>query len=558
MSVATTDAACAGGNGSAIATVSNGGVPPFVFSWSSGSGTGPNANLPAGNYTVTVTDSSGCTATAGFTINQGQSLTLTVSTVDALCNGANGQATVAALGGIAPYNYAWNFNSLSGSTVSLPAGNYVVTGTDANSCSQTASCTINQPPPISVQETQTNIQCFGGSNGSISLTAGGGTGPNYTFGWTPNVSNNNNANLLTAGSYTIVVTDANNCTISVDYIVTEGEPLAITSQVEDVLCFDQNNGAISVSASGGVPAYQYVAVGSNGQLSSSNGQFTNLAAGAYIIIITDQNLCTDTITAEVLNPAPLQDSLVPHNISCFNANDGTIAVITSGGTPDYTYAFSNGDNNNSGQFYHLPPGNYSVTISDANGCRDSLATVLTQPQQILIGISPDSLVMNLGQTIQLQGLSNYDPAATYQWGPPFGLSCYNCPSPLIEVNTSQLYTVTVSVNINGNTCTVDTSIYVTVIPHYDIFIPNVFSPNKDGNNDYFEIYGQLSTMKYVEVEIFDRSGEKVFESTDINFKWDGTYKGKPLPPTVLVYTLHVVFIDNHSEKLFKGGLTLLR
>jgi gliding motility-associated-like protein len=97
-----------------------------------------------------------------------------------------------------------------------------------------------------------------------------------------------------------------------------------------------------------------------------------------------------------------------------------------------------------------------------------------------------------------------------------------------------------------------------VIPNYDIFIPNSFTPNGDGNNDLFQIFGNLPALKFLAIEIYDRIGEKVFESNDLRFTWDGNYKGRPAQPGVFVYTLRVGFIDNHSEKIYKGSLTLLK
>jgi gliding motility-associated-like protein len=114
------------------------------------------------------------------------------------------------------------------------------------------------------------------------------------------------------------------------------------------------------------------------------------------------------------------------------------------------------------------------------------------------------------------------------------------------------------VAINGTNCYAYTEVPVTVIKNYDLFIPNVFTPNGDGANDLFRLFGNLPALKFVEMQIFNRTGEKVFESNDINFSWDGTYKGKALEPQVLVYTLYAVFLDNHSEELFKGSITILR
>ena len=119
-------------------------------------------------------------------------------------------------------------------------------------------------------------------------------------------------------------------------------------------------------------------------------------------------------------------------------------------------------------------------------------------------------------------------------------------------------TVNVSVDINGNTCTTSQLVPVTIIPNYDLFIPNAFTPDNNGANDFFEFYGNKKGIQYLEVMIFNRIGEKVFESNDIDFKWDGTYKGVLQQPGVYVYTINTVFIDGERKEIYKGGVTLIR
>jgi gliding motility-associated-like protein len=120
------------------------------------------------------------------------------------------------------------------------------------------------------------------------------------------------------------------------------------------------------------------------------------------------------------------------------------------------------------------------------------------------------------------------------------------------------YVVHVSVDINGNTCTASNKVNVTVIPNYDVYIPNAFTPDGNGVNDVFEMFGNKKALQYLDVKIFNRIGEKVFESNDIDFKWDGTYKGVLQQPGVYVYTINTVFIDGERKEIYKGGITLIR
>ena len=361
----------------------------------------------------------------------------------------------------------------------------------------------------------------------------------------------------TSGSYPVTLSNQFGCDSVVTNILTVINVSLVASET-DILCNGQSTGTIGATATGGLQPYNYQLT-LNGAPVSNNatGSFNGLAAGSYVVDVTDNFGCTATTNITINQPPALQISDSAVNVSCYGLRDGSITVNALGGTQGYTYAL-NGQTNSSGIFSPLDTGTYEYGVTDANGCADSGAATISQPVPVNISIAPDSLVMDLGKSLQLNAGSNYDPNAHYLWTPAFGLSCYTCPNPIVKINSTASYNVLVTVNINGNNCTADTNITVTVIPNYNIFIPNTFSPNGDGNNDYFQLFGNLPAMKFIDMQVFDRWGEKVFESNDIYFKWDGNYKGKPVPPGVLVYTLRVVFDDDHTEKLFTGSLTVLR
>jgi gliding motility-associated-like protein len=362
----------------------------------------------------------------------------------------------------------------------------------------------------------------------------------------------------TTGSYPVTLTNQYGC----DSVVTTELTVinvSLALHPTDVLCNGGHTGSIVASASGGVNPYNYDLI-NNGSITSSNstGSFNSLTAGNYTVNVTDDFGCTATADTTINEPPLLTSSAVTENVHCFGESNGQITISANGGTPAYAFNLSEQGSNNSGDFASLSAGSYGYTITDANGCTDTSSLIVTEPQAVLINLNPDSVVMNLAETAQLNASSNYDPSANYQWSPPIGLSCYDCPSPVVEIYNSIDYTVTVTTNIGGFDCSAQARLAVTVIPNYDIFIPNTFTPNGDGNNEFFQLFGNLPALKFVEISIFNRIGEKVFESNDLNFKWDGSYKGKLLPPAVYVYTLRTVFVDNHSEKIFTGSLTLLK
>ena len=304
--------------------------------------------------------------------------------------------------------------------------------------------------------------------------------------------------------------------------------------------------------------YSYnLSIAGNTIANNSTGTFNQLSAGNYQISSTDNFGCSGNTSSTIHQPDSLELTETVVNVTCNGAHNGEITLLATGGTQPYNYVLNN-QSNATGAYSGLDTGSYECAVIDSHGCADSTNVSITQPLPVYISISPDSLFVNLGKTIQLNATSNFDPSTTYLWGPSFGLSCIDCPDPVVDINNTAQYTVLVTANINGNNCTADTNITVTVIPDYDLFIPNVFTPNNDGKNDFFQIFGNLPALKFIHIMLFDRIGELVFESNEINFKWDGTFKGQLLPPAVYVYTLRAVFDDDHTDKLYNGTVTLLR
>ncbi|HLP20226.1 MAG TPA: gliding motility-associated C-terminal domain-containing protein, partial [Chitinophagales bacterium] len=234
---------------------------------------------------------------------------------------------------------------------------------------------------------------------------------------------------------------------------------------------------------------------------------------------------------------------------------GSILVTPAGGTPGFSFAFSTTEVNTTGSLTGLSAGTYGYTLTDANGCQVTDNNVdITEPDSLTLSVTPTPVEVKLGNTLQLQTTTNYSGTVNYNWTPQFGLTCYDCADPVFDGIYSQPYTVILT---TPEGCTGTAKFEVTVIPNYDIFIPNAFTPNGDGVNDFWEIFGNLPGIKQIEVMVFNRIGEKVFESNDINFKWDGDFKGTDAPPGVYTYTAKFVWINNHSDANYRGTVTLL-
>lgn len=259
------------------------------------------------------------------------------------------------------------------------------------------------PPAINITHTKTNLGCNGLNNGSINITASGGT-PGYTYSWTgPNgfTSTSEDLNNLAAGNYTVTVKDANNCTK--EQVITISEPTPVVGSVVSTTplsCTGIPNGTATLTVSGGVPPYTLLRSGSANQIISSAGglaTFTGLPAGNLSFLVVDASNCETTIIASLTQPPPLNIILIDTNVSCYGYLDGRIGVEVSGGTPQttspnigYNISWTGGGssfiptpniNDISGVYLitNLAPGSYTVTVIDGNNCQDTASVVISQP-----------------------------------------------------------------------------------------------------------------------------------------------------------------------------------
>ncbi len=567
------DIKCFGGTDGRIKTYVSGGTSPYSYTWSPNVSSNDSAvNLSVGPYSVTVADNNGCTVETAVDISEPAtaiSLTSQSQTEVSCFGGNNGTASVIATGGTPNYNYTWNPNVGSGSSVStLTMGTYTVTVSDNNGCTVATSFTISEPLQIVASNVAADVKCNGGNSGSITVNAQGGTPSvsGYQYTWTPNVSSTNSDTNLTAGTYTIVVSDSLSCTATTTATLSEPSAIQPSATVSDESCFAKADGYITAAASGGAGGFGYEISAAGGAFTSNGSDnFTGLSAGNYQIRVTDANGCTVVSNYTVSSPTEITTSATSDSVNCFGYSDGAIHLTgTTGGNPGgYTYSLAGGSNS-SGNFSDLSAANYTVTVTDTKGCTTTVAVLVEQPEELTLDISTnpasaylDSVIVNMGDPVQLNASSNYTSVA-YSWTPPNGLSCTNCPDPTVTVYNSIRYTLTATARPVKKDCIVKKDIAVTVLKNYQLYLPNAFTPNGDGANDEYEIFGNKAAIKFLEINIFNRWGEKVFESNDINFKWDGKYKGTFLNPGVYVYQLKVVFVDDHSEPDFAGSITLIR
>lgn len=563
------DVACFGGSTGRVFGVAQGGTTPYTYAWSTSPvQTGATANnVPAGTYTVVVRDNNNCTASVSEPVNEPTQLTATISnTVDNICyDGATGQATVTAGGGSLPYLYNWATNpaQTTPTATGLRAGQYNVTVTDDSLCTAITTATINQPTQMQVVPTLVNALCYDSTQASVSLAVTQGTpgsGTAYTYNWNPGGWGTETASNLLAGTYNVTVYDANQCWEARSYTVTQPPQLSISTTHLDASCYSYSDGRIVITAGGGTPIYTY-SVWENGSqvATNTNGTFNGLPLGNYVAQYADANNCIINTPVSIQQPTELLvQSISADSVNCYGYSDGSISVTATGSVPPYTYTINNAISNGDGQFSGLTQGTYNVVITDDHNCSVTTTAIVNEPYLQVLNANPDSLSLILGQTKPIAVTSNYDPNTLYNWSTWQGLDCQNCPNVNVTLYENYIYTVTVTAHPHDLDCETTITIPVTVIPNYDVFIPNAFTPNGDGNNDYFEFYGNKPAIKQMQVQIFNRIGEKIYESNDLNFKWDGHFKGVLQNPAVYVYVLNLVFYDNHVENSYRGSFTLIR
>lgn len=432
---------CNGFNdGKAYVTIS-GGTTPYTYLWSNNQITDTAQNLIAGNYSVTITDNNSCTAVSSVNITEPINLTASISAANNVSckNGNNGNATVSANGGTAPYTYLWSNNQTTATANSLSAGNYVVTVTDANQCITTANVSINEPSALSTANTfQVNVSCNGLSDGYASVTPTGGTAP-YTYLWSNNQLTDTARNLSSA-AYTVTITDNNGCTLMESINISEPLALSVSAQVvQQASCNGFSNGMASANAIGGTGSYTY-----NWDNTQIGDTARNLIAGTYQVTVTDQNSCTATTSVTISEPATLIGVISSsENVSCNGGNDGWAAVNPQGGTAPYTYLWSNTLTTDTAK--NLNAGNYSVTISDQNSCTATTAVIIREPDPLISSISSFS-------NISCQGLNDGSATVNIIGGTaPYTFLWSNSQNTATASNlTAGNYSVTVTDN---NQCT---------------------------------------------------------------------------------------------------------
>ena len=538
------------------------------YTWDHPNGSN-NPRLPSvgvGTYSVTISaDGSNCPPLVIDTLSVPSPDIFDVSfsgIQGATCPGiCDGTAMASATGGTGTINYIWTSGETTANAMNLCAGSNFVTVSD-NICFDVFEIVIPAADSISLAFEQDNPTCYGDQDGFIRLSPSG-SNPPFDILWNdgPVVANRVD---IGAGTYVSTVTDAQGCQRTDTFVLVEPDALVASIAPGDLLqitCAGRDDGRAMITATGGNPGgYTY-----NWQPNiSSTATALGLSPGSYALTVADMSGCSDVLVFDVAEPPAIQFSFgTSTRIQCFGETAPfTVDTAYSGAGGPYTYTVNNGAQNQIGQTINLLGGQYVISVIDTTGCFIDTTIVIDQPPQFNVDIGED-LMVSLGDSARLEiiAVSGAYPIDSIIWNSTNGdLSCQFCPAPWITPVVDGQVNI---IAVDSTGCRAEDELMVFVDARRKVFIPNAFSPNRDGVNELFEVYSGVGVIGIPLMEIYDRWGGKVFEARNLPARrtgsggWDGLRDGEPLNPDVYVYVIQILFADNRVLT-YNGEVQLLR
>ncbi len=558
---------CGQNDGSVTISIT-GGIPNYQILWSTGGNGLTESNLASGPVTVTVTDANGCDTTLTFNVPNTPGATVVISSFNNVTcfSACDGDANALGGGGTAPYNYSWNTVPVqnTATATNLCPGTYTITMVDAVGCSDTAQVTITEPPQLTLIVGTAATICIGQS-ANLTAQGNGGT-PMYIYAWTDGVNNwvvqNPTVSPTVTTTYSCIVTDANNCTSSIQSVtITVNPPLAVNAITTQIAC--QNTQVnLSAVAAGGNGNYTYT--WTPGPLMGSNVTVTATQNQTYTVTVTDNcgtPLATDTVSV-LINPAPIPSFTTSTPAQGCEPLCVTF-VNTTPNTATLTWTFGNNigtSTSSPANFCFNTAGSYDVTltVTDIIGCTGTTTMmnyVTVWPNPIADFSANPNPATELNNIVQYTDLSVGAVSWVWSFGGDSGASTQQ--NPLYTWDTTGTYLVHLYVE-NSYGCWDTISIPQVVQEDYALFIPNTFTPNGDGHNDLFFPQGIGIDAEHYTMYIFDRWGNLIYQTSTWPGGWDGTVQGKG-ECQIDTYVYKIATQDgNRAKRVYIGHVNLIR
>jgi gliding motility-associated-like protein len=498
--------------------------------------------LSSGNYTFYIQDQGGCTVSLPVQITDLSTLAATADSIPAICNGSSdGLINVTATGGTQPYSYILGSGSPQTSATfnNLSSGSYSITVIDLQGCQVTLNQSVTEPTAIQLTEINSTNSSCNLPNGGLEVNATGGISP-YIYSIN-NFSTNQSTGLFTnisALTYTVGVQDGNGCSAQINVVVNgDNSVIAIPGNSTSTSCNGSSDGQLSLFTFGGPAPYQFSIDSAPFGIDSV---FTNLSAGSYLLTVQDANGCLDTITMIVTEPTLLLANSGSPVTVCLGENV-TLTASATGGTAPYSYSW-NGVNQNPLTYLANATQTEQLIVTDANGCT-SAAQVITTVLPLPIA-SATATPSTGGMPLQVTVSNQSQNSTIYDWN--FGNGSTNQTSDLSNVSTTYSIDGTFIIELiaSNGLCQdywYDTIVVIPVLP-LEVDVPNVFTPNADGNNEGYSVWTKNAAS--IEAVIVNRWGNTMVVIDDLNYKWDGkTENGSDASSGVYFLKYKVVGLD---------------
>ncbi len=533
-------------NGSIQVTVT-GGTLPYSYSWANSDlmlsyDTPEISNLANTTYSVTVTDHNGCSLNSSYQISSPPQITYTISGTDVTSlGGADGQIYFSVSGGVSPYSYNWSNGITTANNLDVSSNIYDVTVLDMNNCVLHASIQIKEPlEALSFTYTSKNNTCHGSTDGEIFAYATGGTPP-YRYQWSTGDSLSYITG-LSSGSYILTLRDFNNVIFSDTVEIAQPQAFMFSHTLTEPSCYQFNNGSIDLSVSGGTAPYRYYWYDPQFALAGFTQDLNSISAGQYTVEIIDTIGCMSSYSVILDQPVGINLAIAGSNIQCTGGTSGSLTTSVSGGILPYSYLWSSGQT--TPNINSIPAGNYTVTVSDFNGCIVSTSASIMEPDSINIKLKPyETSCIDQIDGMVTSTITGGSGGYNYLW------SSGETSEDISDLRAGY-YTLSVT-DIFG--CETSESTTVTSNNIACLTVPNTFSPNGDGINDTWVI-NNIELYPDCYMQIFNKWGTIVFESQPYSESWDGTYQGNPLPAETYYYILSF----DKSLKTLTGTITIIK